>query len=380
MGHALIVGAGIGGLAAGVALQRAGWTVRVFEKASSPRELGFALNLATNAMAALRELGIADEVTRDGYSPRVAELRGRDGRLLRRLDARGIDVDSVVAMRPVVHGALLRTMGMENVELAREATGFEASDDGVVLHFRAGSSEAGDVLIGADGIASVIRRQLHPEEAPPLASGYCALRGVVDDIDAILGELDGVLYFVDGMESAVVRASAHAAYWYMSLLTSEVPADRSSARAICERFLPRLDATFARVVAATRDEDMRFDELDMRRPLDRWGRGRVTLLGDAAHAMLPHTGQGAAQAIEDGVALALALGRAEAIDALRRYEGVRSARTLRFVNAGPRIARVTTSRNAIISSVRDAVVCWAPTRLVMMALQNTSRRDPHALR
>jgi 2-polyprenyl-6-methoxyphenol hydroxylase-like FAD-dependent oxidoreductase len=378
VGHALIVGAGIGGLAAGVALQRAGWTVRVFEKASSPRELGFALNLATNALAALRELGIADEVTRDGYSPRVAELRGRDGRLLRRLDARGIDVDSVVAMRPVVHGALLRTLGVENIELAREATGFDASDTGVVLHFRAGRSEAGDVLIGADGIASVIRRQLHPDEPPPLPSGYCALRGVVDDIDAILGELDGVLYFADGLESAVVRASAHAAYWYMSLLAGEVPADRSSARTICERFLPRLDATFARVVAATRDEDLRFDELDMRPALHRWGRGRVTLLGDAAHAMLPHTGQGAAQAIEDGVAIALALGRADAIGALRRYESVRSARTLRFVNAGPRIARVTTSRNAIVSSVRNAVVRWAPTRLVMMALQNTSRRDPHA--
>ncbi|HUE88065.1 MAG TPA: FAD-dependent monooxygenase [Vicinamibacterales bacterium] len=378
MNTALIVGAGIGGLAAGVALQRAGWSVRVFERAANPRELGFALNLATNAIAALRELGVADEVISRGYSPRVAELRGERGCVLRRIDAHTLVSDSAVAMRSAVHGALLSAVGMERIALSREAVGFEATERDVTLRFRDGGAESGTILIGADGIASSIRRQLHPHEAPPRSSGYSAIRGAVDDGGPILGDLDAVGYFVPRMEAAIVRAGSRAAYWYMSLLTDDIPPGVPDPRILSHHFASRLDATFIRVTAATRAEDMRFDELYEREPLARWGRGRVTLLGDAAHPMLPHTGQGAAQAMEDGVALALALGVGDHEQALRRYEDVRAARTARFVRAGPRIARVTTSRSASVSAIRNTAVRLAPTRLVVRALQNTSQRDPHA--
>ena len=108
---ALVVGAGIGGLAAGIALGRAGWRVRIFERAASPRELGFALNLAPNAMFALKELGLAERLLAEGHAPTRAEMRGPGGRLLRRLEVPpGVfpeGMPSVVALRPVLHGALL---------------------------------------------------------------------------------------------------------------------------------------------------------------------------------------------------------------------------------------------------------------------------------
>ena len=379
MKTALIVGAGIGGLAAGVTLRRAGWQVRVFERAANPRELGFALNLAPNAMAALRDVGVAAEIVRAGYAVRRVEFRGAGGRLLRRVDASGVALESVVAMRTVVHGALLGAVGMDSIELSRDAVGYHASDDGAALTFRDGTAEHGDILIGADGIASVIRRQLHPDEPPPQRSGYAAVRGAVDDVTALLGDLDGVLYFAPRIEVAVVRAGATSAYWYMSLLACDLPRGTTNARHICSHFSAHLDDTFRNVAAATRDDDMRFDVLYQRSPLAAWGRGCVTLLGDAAHPMLPHTGQGAAQAIEDAVGLALALGRdTNAVQALRKYEAVRAVRTAQFVAMGPRIARVTTTDSGLISAIRDAAVRFAPTPLLVRALQNMQRRDPHA--
>ncbi len=106
---ALIVGAGIGGLSAGVALQRAGWRVRIFERAPSPRELGFGLALAPNAMAALRELGVADAVKSQSAEPRRAEARRPDGTVLKRVELPpgALGGPTVVALRPALHGALL---------------------------------------------------------------------------------------------------------------------------------------------------------------------------------------------------------------------------------------------------------------------------------
>jgi 2-polyprenyl-6-methoxyphenol hydroxylase-like FAD-dependent oxidoreductase len=379
VGTALIVGAGIGGLAAGLALERRGWRCRIFERADNPRELGFALNLAGNAIAALRELGVADEIVGRGYAPRAAEFRTERGRVLRRIDAHATVSDGAVAMRQVVHGALLSGVGIGAIELSREAVGFEADRTGVTLTFRDGGTASGDVLIGADGVASSIRRQLHPGEAPARASGYSAVRGAVDDVGAILGPLDAVGYLVPRMEAAVVRASPRAAYWYMSLLTEDIPSGRRDPRWISTHFAAQLDDTFTPLIDATRDEDLRFEDLFERPLLARWGHGRVTLLGDAAHPMLPHTGQGAAQAMEDAVALALALSRFDDHEqALRRYEDVRLARTARFVKAGPRIARVTTSTSRIVAGIRNAVVRWAPTSLIVRTLQNTRPRDPHA--
>jgi 2-polyprenyl-6-methoxyphenol hydroxylase-like FAD-dependent oxidoreductase len=122
---------------------------------------------------------------------------------------------------------------------------------------------------------------------------------------------------------------------------------------------------------------MRFDELFVREPLSAWGRGRVTLLGDAAHPVLPHTGQGAAQALEDAVALGLALNDPLSIEeSLRTYERVRMPRTRKFIKLGPRIARATTTRSAIVRGVRTAAIKLLPEALLSLSTIG-SKSDPH---
>jgi len=122
---------------------------------------------------------------------------------------------------------------------------------------------------------------------------------------------------------------------------------------------------------------MRFDELFVRDPLTAWGTGRVTLLGDAAHPMLPHTGQGAAQALEDAVALGLALRHAGPFeDLLRRYEKVRLRRTSSLVKLGPILARVTTTRSRMIQWLRTSAIRLIPESL-LGGTRASAQRDPH---
>lgn len=120
---------------------------------------------------------------------------------------------------------------------------------------------------------------------------------------------------------------------------------------------------------------MRFDELFLRAPLSPWGRGRVTLLGDAAHPVLPHTAQGAAQSLEDAVALGLALASDASVEsALRRYERVRGERTRKIIALGPRIARITTTRNRWVRAARTIALRSIPAAVITAGSRHS---DPH---
>jgi 2-polyprenyl-6-methoxyphenol hydroxylase-like FAD-dependent oxidoreductase len=371
---ALIVGAGIGGLSAGIALRQAGWDVRIFERAASPRELGFGLGLAPNAIAALRDIGIADVMLARGYMPRRGEVRRPDGTVLKRaeLPRNALGGPMVMALRPALHGALLDAVGADTIQLSTEATGFTAVGDAVTLHTSAGDVD-GDVLIGADGIGSTVRRTLHPSEPPPRSSGIVAVRGAVHDAIHHLGDRDAVYYVGRGIESMVIRASDTGIYWFLSLAREVVPAGMTAAAAVLAHMAPQFDDTF-RAVTSTPGE-LRIDELVDRDPVPFWSRGHVTLLGDAAHPLLPHTGQGAAQAIVDAVTLGKVLsGSADVAAALRSYESQRRTKTAALVGQGRRTARIMKSTNPVACALRDAIVRMIPVTTMAKVLVAINRR------
>ena len=379
-GVALIAGAGVGGLAAALVLKRAGWKVRVFERSARLQELGFGLMLAPNAMAALQEIGLADRVRERGFVPRSVEIRSTDGRLLRQFRTDGSSTTDallpVIALRRALYGTLLDALGQDSISVSSEVTGFAASPDGVTLHLAAAPSVTGDFLIGADGVRSVVRHGLQPGGTAPTPSVFAGIRGVAFDAARLLPGLDALAVLGAGLEAAAVRASPDAIYWYASLIGSEYEPAPSAER-VREALIAKVDARLRDVANATRAEELRFERFLEMRPLPAWGRGRVTLLGDAAHPVLPHTGQGAAQALEDAVAIGLALAATPDIEtALRKYERVRAKRTRAIVNSGPRIARVTTTRSAGVNRIRDFAIRAIPTSLMAAAIRMQSR-DPH---
>jgi 2-polyprenyl-6-methoxyphenol hydroxylase-like FAD-dependent oxidoreductase len=375
MPKALIVGAGIGGLAAAVALRRAGWDVRVFERASSPRELGFALLLAPNAMHALGELGLGDAVRRRGFVPTSGEMRRPDGTVLRRFDIASVrallDEDAVCILRPVLHGALLDAVGLASIDLASPAVGFVTGPEGVRVTLADGRTAEGQILVGADGVASVIRAQLHPDERPPWASGLVAIRGVARDVVPHLGDANGAQYFGRGFEAGIARAGEREVYWYLSIKSAHLTGPRD-AMAVAERCAARFHEPFRVIVRATPREDLRLDELVERDPISSWGRGAVTLLGDAAHPMLPHAGQGAAQALEDAVVLGSSLrgipDQSPIEAALRRYEHLRIPRTRAVVALARRNARMGSIDNAFGCWMRDQIIRFIPQAVILKSL------------
>jgi 2-polyprenyl-6-methoxyphenol hydroxylase-like FAD-dependent oxidoreductase len=159
-------------------------------------------------------------------------MRRPDGTVLRRFDTAAaralLDEDAVCILRPVLHGALLDAVGPGNVELSAHAAQFASTAGGVELTLTDGRSYAGDVLVGADGVGSAIRRLLHPDEPSPRASGLLALRGVALDVIEQLGNVSGAQYFGRGLEAGVVRAGDREVYWYLSVRAEQFARPRDA--------------------------------------------------------------------------------------------------------------------------------------------------------
>ena len=337
-----IIGGGIGGIAAALSLLRAGFDVHVYEQARALTEFGAGIQVSPNASRVLYGLGLADELARAGVrSEAIHQRRWEDGRTLLRSPL-GSAVEAAFGYphyqfhRADLLFALAGALPAERLHVGYRLVALTDHGDGVEARFDNGARVSATILVGADGIHSMVRGILLGPENPRF-TGCVAYRGMVPaERVAHLG-LESttevwmgpgrhfIHYFVSSRRLLNFVALMDAESWKRESWTDR--GNIADVMAAYQAWHPQV-----RAIIAAADETFVWALFD-RMPLPRWSVGRVTLLGDACHPMLPFMAQGAAQAIEDGATLAACLtkfGTRDTAGALKRYEALRLPRASRL--------------------------------------------------
>jgi salicylate hydroxylase len=330
-----IVGGGIGGTAAAHALLRHAIDVCVYEQAPALSEVGAGVALQPNGIRMLRQLGLGAELLRCGARWRDPQFRRRDGSYIASMwpPERGEEIECYGLHRAdLLHMFLSRLPG-DRIATDHKCVGFEQDEHGATLSFANGRRVAADLVIAADGIHSKLQHFVVPPSAP-LPSGSMAYRGLVPA--ASVGWPAGAMrnWLGPGKHFLVYPVRAGELINYVGFVATDEEMKESwsapgDPAALAQAFVgwdPMVEA-----ITAAAGATFRWGLYD-REPLPIWTHGRLTLLGDAAHPMLPHVGQGANQAIEDAVALATLLSRADRLSAPRAltiYESLRRKHTAR---------------------------------------------------
>jgi 3-hydroxybenzoate 6-monooxygenase len=336
----LVAGGGIGGLAAAYALARQGLPVRVFEQSAEFREVGAGIQLGPNIFRVLEKIGLKDAVLADAHVPPAQEMRDAlTGKLITRIPL-GEEFSArfgqpyAVTHRADIHGTFLQACQGSNLialENNRRVEGYEERDDGVTALLDDGERVDGCALIGCDGMWSKIRERI-VGDGDPRVSGHIAYRAVLrrEDVPQDLWRPDVVLWAGPRTHFVHYPLRRGELYNLVAVFHSDRYEEGWNAEGSTDLLWEHFKGQVPQVLRLLeRIETWRMWVLCDREPVKNWSRGRVTLLGDAAHPMLQYLAQGACMATEDAVVLAetIAAKPDDLAGAFKTYEQARYLRT-----------------------------------------------------
>jgi 2-polyprenyl-6-methoxyphenol hydroxylase-like FAD-dependent oxidoreductase len=365
--RAVVVGGGIGGLATGIALGRAGWQVTVLERETTPGEIGAGISLWPNALAALDALGVWPDIA-SAATMQLGGVRRPDGRWLARADDDEPPFTVLLVHRAQLHQELMAAL--PDGAMVAGATVREVTPDGRVSYDRDGRrvDVSADLVVAADGLRSGTRKAWWPEYAGERYAGFTAWRGVTTEP-----------FSLDGGSETWGRGSVFGAtilldgriYWFATANLPEGTRFDDEHAEVQRRFdgwhEPLTDIVRATAPSAV----LRHDIFTLTTPLPELRRGRIVLLGDAAHAMTPNLGQGACQALEDAVTLGALVASRDVDEALAAYDAERRPRAQRLVTISLRAGRMAQAQAPAVVAMRNLLARLIPVRLASRPIART---------
>jgi len=373
-----IIGGGIAGLTAAIALRKVGIEASIFEAAPAMQPLGAGLALAGNAMQAYQHLGIADAVKNAGYVLPTFAILDRKGKVISGFNTaeinRKFNTCSVAIHRAALHEVLLSAIDEGQLVLNKRATGFERKDNGLTVQFQDRSTHDTDYLIVADGIHSQIRQQLLPNVQTQYA-GYTCWRAVTDNFGlSIEGSTES---WGPGKRFGIVPVGKNKIYWFACAnATAQDERMKNFTTRDLSRHFQDFHDPIPDILQHTPDEALLWNDIIDIKPLDNYAFGNIVLIGDAAHATTPNMGQGACMAIEDGVILADEIKKSSnARESFQSFERKRIKKTHFIVNNSWGLGKVGQLENKFLGTLRNAAFRLTPAAVNKRQMEKLYKLD-----
>jgi len=379
MHEVVIIGAGIAGLATAVALRRRGIEALVFEQAPAFGRVGAGLTLAPNAMQALEQLGLSDQVRAVGNPLDCFGLEDTAGVTLTEIDLTrmrtAFDGHTTVAIhRARLHAVLAAALDAEALRLGETCVCIQQTDGPVQIQFASGLQVEADIVIGCDGLHSAVRSSLFG--APALRdSGQVCWRAITSTLTDVSSRRPKQACFEAwgrGLRFGYVDIGHGETYWYATAVESlrAQVQQMGHLEALCQLF-DGWHAPVLEYLHTTPPELIIYQALRDAPPASSWWKGRVVLLGDAIHPTTPNMGQGAGMAIESALALANAFVTYASIeDAFAAYRAVRKKRCARMTDLSWEIGQMSNWTNPYVCALRNTMMRMTPNALAQAHIQH----------